>query len=79
MGTSTVFYMMEQFDNMGVPEHFPICGIFVGIFVLLYFGIFVWDFLWWGFYMVPLAYDNGMGPRYWERESRHRVTPLMFA
>ena len=32
-----------------------------------------------GFYMVPLAYDNGMGPRYWERESRHRATPLMFA
>ena len=33
---------------MGVPEHFPICGIFVGFFVLPYFGIFVWDFLWWG-------------------------------
>ena len=30
---------------MGVPEHFPICGIFVGFFVLLYFGIFAWDFL----------------------------------
>ena len=29
---------------MGVLEHFPICGIFVGFFVLLYFGIFVWDF-----------------------------------
>ena len=29
---------------MGVPEHFPICGIFV----LLYFGVFVWDFLWRG-------------------------------
>ena len=49
---------------MGVPEHFPICGIFVGFFVLLYFGIFVWDFLWrGGGYMVPLAYDNGMIPR----------------
>ena len=45
---------------------------FVKFFVLLYFGIFVWDFLWWGgVYMVPLAYDNGMVPRYWERESRH--------
>ena len=31
------------------------------------------------FYMVPLAYDNGMVPRYGERESRHRATPLMFA
>ena len=50
---------------------------FVGFFVLLYFGIFLLDFLCYytlvflcgtscggGFYMVPLAYDNGMGPRY---------------
>ena len=63
-GTSTVFNMMEQFDNMGVPEHFPICGIFVGFFVLLYFGIlFVGLLVVVGFYMVPLAYDNGMVPR----------------
>ena len=26
-----------------------------------------------------LAYDSGMVPRYGERESRHRATPLMFA
>ena len=37
---------------------------FCWIFVLLYFGIFVWDFLWHGrFYMVPLTYDSGMVPR----------------
>ena len=65
---------------------------FVGFFVLLYFGIFLLDFFCYytlvflcgtscgrGFYMVPLAYDNSMGPRYWERESRHRAMPLMFA
>ena len=23
-GTSTVFYMMEQFDSIGVPAHFSI-------------------------------------------------------
>ena len=85
--------MVEQFDSMGVRDHFPICRnfvwefsleFFVGFFVLLYFGIFLLEFLCyytlvflfgtscgWGFYMVPLAYDNGMGPRYWERESRH--------
>ena len=28
--------------------------------MLLYFGIFVRYFLWWGFDMVSLAYDNGM-------------------
>ena len=28
-GTRTFFNMIEQFDSMGVPEHFPICGIFV--------------------------------------------------
>ena len=84
---STVFYMVEQFDSMGVRDHFPICRNFcVGIF----FGIFCWIFcvtiLWYfcvgllvvgGFYMVPLAYDNGMVPRYGEWESRHRATPLM--
>ena len=50
--------------NEGVRDHFPICGIFV----LLYFGIFVRYFLWWvsregggGGYIVFLAYDNGMG------------------
>ena len=74
--------MVEQFDSMGVRDHFPICrnfcvGIFFGIFLLdffvfLYFGIFVWDFLWWGgVYMVPLAYDNGMVPHYGEWESWH--------
>ena len=65
---------------------------FIGFFVLRYFGIFLLDFFCYytlvflcgtscdgGFYMVPLAYDNGMGPRYWEWESRHRATPLMFA
>ena len=39
---------------MGVLEHFPICGIFVGFFVLLHFGIFVWDFSWQGFIWFPL-------------------------
>ena len=49
---------------MGVPEHFPICGNFVVFFVLLYIVIFcVGLFLVGGFYMVPLAYDNGMVPR----------------
>ena len=28
-GTGTFFNIIEQFDSMGVPEHFPICGIFV--------------------------------------------------
>ena len=37
--------------NEGVRDHFPICGIFV----LLYFGIFVRYFLWWGvLYCFPL-------------------------
>ena len=41
-GMSTVFYMVEQFDSMGVRDHFPICRNFcVGIF----FGIFLFDFL----------------------------------
>ena len=31
------------------------------------------------FYMVPLAYDNGMVSHYGERESRHRATTMMFA
>ena len=58
---------------MRVPEHFPICGIFV---------VFSWYFcvvnfcvtiLWYfcvgllvageGGYIASLAYDNGMGPR----------------
>ena len=86
-GMSTVFYMVEQFDSMRVRDHFPICRNFcVGIF----FGIFCWIFcvtiLWYfcvgllvvgGGYMVPLAYDNGMLPRCWEQDSRHRTTPLM--
>ena len=29
--------------------------------------------------MVPLAYDNGMGPRYWDWRFRLRGTPLMSA
>ena len=59
--------MVEQFDSMGVRDHFPICrnfcvgiffgifrsifcvtilwNFFVGFFVLLNFGIFMWDFL----------------------------------
>ena len=46
--------------NEGVRDHFSIYGIFV----LLYFGIFVRYFLWrgGGGYIVFLAYDNGMGP-----------------
>ena len=31
--------------------------------IFQYVGIFVRYFLWWGFYIVFLAYDNGMGPR----------------
>ena len=46
---------------MGVPGHFPICGIFV----VNFRGIFVRYFLWpgGGVYIVFLAYDNGMVPR----------------
>ena len=88
-GMSTVFYMVEQFDSMGVRDHFPICrnfcvGIFFGIsrwiFCVTILSYFCVGLLVAGtFYMVPLAYDNGMVPRYGERESWHRATPLMFA
>ena len=42
-------------------------------------GIFVWDFLWQEVYMVPLACDNGMVPRYWDWRFWHRAMPLMSA
>ena len=51
---------------------------FVGFFVLLYFGIFCVGLLVVGvFYMVPLAYDNGMGPHCWDWRFRLRGMPLM--
>ena len=81
--------MVEQFDSMGVRDHFPICrnfcvGIFFGIFHWIFCVTMLWNFcvgllVVGAFYMVPLAYDNGMVPRYGERESWHRATPLMFA
>ena len=50
-GMRTVFYMVEQFDSMGVRDHFPICRNFcVGIF----FGIFHWIFcvtILWNFFV----------------------------
>ena len=86
MGYETIF----QYVGIFVWE-FSL-EFFVGFFVLLYFGIFCSFFcvtiLWYfcvgllvagAFYMVPLAYDNGMVPRYGEWESLHRVTSLMFA
>ena len=48
---------------MGVPEHFPICGTFVGFFVTILWYFCVGLLVAGGFYMVPLAYDNGMVPR----------------
>ena len=61
---------------LGVPAHFPIYGQSEGFFMMdkiwgtsslsnmWYFrGIFVRYFLWEGFYIVFLAYDNGMVPR----------------
>ena len=47
---STVFYMVEQFDSMGVQNHFPICrnfcvGIFFGIFLLDYLCYYTLEFL----------------------------------
>ena len=67
-------------NSMAVRDHFPICRNFcAGIF----FGLFCWIFcvtiLWYfcvgllvagRFYMVPLAYDNGMVPRYGEKFTR---------
>ena len=55
-GMSKVFYMVEQFDSMGVRDHFPICRNFcVGIF----FGIFRWIFcvtIPWNFFVGFLCY-----------------------
>ena len=73
----------------GYETIFQYVGILVWEFSLEFFvGFFCVTILWYfcvgllvarGFYMVPLAYDNGMEPRYGERESRHRARPLMFA
>ena len=66
--------MVEQFDSMRVRDHFPICRNFC---VRIFFWNFLLDFLCYytlvflcgtscgggGGYMVPLAYDNDMGPR----------------
>ena len=41
-GTEPLYNLMEIFNWTpinGVPGHFPLCGIFDGFFVLLYFGI----------------------------------------
>ena len=55
--------MMEQFDNMGVPEHFPICGIFVGFLCYYTLAFLCATSCGGGFYIASLAYDSGMGPR----------------
>ena len=53
-GTNAIYIFMAQLAlfNEEVRDHFPICGNFCE--VLLVAG---------GFYIVFLAYDNGMGPR----------------
>ena len=66
-------------------------GIFRWIFLCCYsLEFFCWIYcvtiLWYfcvgllvarAFYMVPLAYDNGRGPRYWDWRFRLRGMPLM--
>ena len=38
----------SSIEHGGTKTYFQYVGIFVGFFVLLYFGIFVRYFLWWG-------------------------------
>ena len=75
-GMSTVFYMVEQFDSMGVPEHFPICGIFVGFFcvtILWYFCVgllVVGGFIWFPLHMT-VVWDLAIGSWNPGTERRH--------
>ena len=54
MSTSTIYIFMAQLAlfNEGVQDHFPICGNFCEVFLVV--G---------GFILFSHAYDNGMGPR----------------
>ena len=87
---STVFYMVEQFDSMGVQDRFQYVGIFVWefsleifalFFVLLYFRFFcvgllvAGGFIWFPLHMT-MVWDLVIGSG---NPSNPRAMPLMFA
>ena len=70
---------LEQFVNMGVPRHFPICRNFCWIFCVTILWYFCEVLLVAGDFILLPLHMTMVWSMLLELESRHRATPLMFA